>query len=72
MAGLPQAPSVYALSGNAEKAYERQKEVVDSMVENRYISEEDAEWILSEKPYPPKSSTGSLSQRNVSSQEEEE
>lgn len=72
LAGLPQAPSVYALSGNAEKAYERQKEVVDSMVENRYISEEDAEWILSEKPYPPKSSTGSLSQRNVSSQEEEE
>lgn len=51
LAGLPQAPSAYALSTNLDKAYERQQEVVDSMVENRYITEEEAQAILEEKPY---------------------
>ena len=48
LAGLPQAPSAYALSTNADKAYERQKEVVDSMVDNKYITQEQANSILEE------------------------
>lgn len=48
LAGLPQAPSAYALSTNADKAYARQKEVVDSMVDNKYITQEEANSILEE------------------------
>ena len=48
LAGLPQAPSAYALSSNADKAYARQKEVVDSMVDNQYITQDEAGSILQE------------------------
>ena len=43
LAGLPQAPSAYALSNHAEKAYIRQQEVIDSMIYNDYLTEEEAE-----------------------------
>lgn len=51
LAGLPQAPSVYALSSNADRAYERQKEVVDSMVGNGYITKEEGEQILQDSDH---------------------
>lgn len=45
LAGLPQAPSVYALSTNSDRAAERQKQVIDAMVKHDVISEEEAETI---------------------------
>ena len=43
LAGLPQAPSVYSPCGpNPELAYERQKEVLKRMVEDGYITLEEA------------------------------
>ena len=42
LAGLPNAPSVYALSNNSELSYERQKQVIAAMVKYGYISSEEA------------------------------
>lgn len=43
LAGLPQAPSAYALSTNIESAKSRQKIVLSSMVDNGIITEEELE-----------------------------
>ena len=43
LAGIPNAPSVY--SANAELAEKRQEKVIDTMVECRYITEEEGEKI---------------------------
>lgn len=51
LAGLPQAPSAYALSTHADRAYERQEEVVDSMIDNGYITEDEGELILMESDH---------------------
>lgn len=45
MAGIPNAPSVYAPTVNKELCKQRQKKVIASMVENNYISKEEANGI---------------------------
>lgn len=49
LAGVPNAPSVYAPTVNPELASQRQKQVLDRMVECEKISKEDAQEILSDK-----------------------
>ena len=46
LAGIPNAPSVYAPTVNPELAKQRQKQVMDKMIENGYLTEEEAEEIL--------------------------
>ncbi|MDO4481669.1 MAG: biosynthetic peptidoglycan transglycosylase [Bacillota bacterium] len=46
LAGLPQAPSAYALSTNREKALKRRAEVVEAMVSNNVITGEEAAQIV--------------------------
>ena len=48
LAGLPQAPSAYALSSNMDRALERQEEVVSAMVSNDVLTEEEAQALLGE------------------------
>ena len=47
LAGLPNAPSVYQLSNNSNKTYERQIMVLKAMSENGYISEDEAQKNIS-------------------------
>ncbi len=42
LAGIPNAPSVYALSNNSDLSYQRQKQVVEAMVKYEYITSEEA------------------------------
>lgn len=46
LAGLPKAPSYYALSKNYPGAKERQSEVLKAMVELNYITEEDMKTVM--------------------------
>lgn len=46
MAGIPNAPSVYAPTKNPDLARQRQEHVIRCMVENGYISEEDAKKLI--------------------------
>lgn len=46
LAGIPNAPSVYAPTKNLELAKQRQKQVLDKMVKYEYISKARAEEIL--------------------------
>ena len=46
LAGLPQAPSAYALSSNRDRALERRTEVVEAMVSNNVITREEADQII--------------------------
>ncbi|MBR1883583.1 MAG: transglycosylase domain-containing protein [Clostridia bacterium] len=48
LAGVPNAPSVYALSKNNSYIYVRQKEIVQCMVQQGYLSEEEAKYIYEE------------------------
>lgn len=41
LAGLPQAPSVYALSSNNKETYKRQEEVLKAMIKYEYISNDE-------------------------------
>lgn len=45
MAGIPNAPSVYAPTVNKNLCKQRQKKVISSMVENNYISKDEANEI---------------------------
>lgn len=45
MAGIPNAPSVYAPTVNKELCKNRQKKVISSMIDARYISKEEAEKV---------------------------
>ncbi len=45
MAGIPNAPSVYAPTANKKLCKERQKKVINSMVEYGYITQEQADQI---------------------------
>ncbi len=47
LAGIPNAPSVYSLKNNPELAKERQKTVVEAMVSEEYITQEEADEIIS-------------------------
>ena len=46
LAGIPNAPSVYAPTKNPDLAKQRQRQVADEMVRNGYLTEEEAEEIL--------------------------
>ncbi len=48
LAGIPNAPSVYAPTKNLELAKQRQKQVLDKLVKYEYISKDKAEEILEE------------------------
>lgn len=45
LAGIPNAPSVYAPTNNLDLALQRQKQVINRMVECEYLSQEEAEEI---------------------------
>lgn len=49
LAGIPNAPSVYAPTKNPELAKQRQKQVINKMIKNGYLSKEEANKILEEK-----------------------
>jgi len=46
LAGIPNAPSVYAPTKNPDLAKQRQAQVLDKMVVNNYLTEEEAEELL--------------------------
>lgn len=46
MAGIPNAPSVYAPTANPDLTRSRQEKVISSMVENGYLPEEDANKLI--------------------------
>ncbi len=46
LAGIPNAPSVYAPTKNLSLAKQRQKQVIDKMVKYEYLTEEEAKKIL--------------------------
>lgn len=46
LAGIPNAPSIYSLSKNPQLAKQRQKEVIRKMLEQEYITEDEAQAIL--------------------------
>lgn len=46
LAGIPNAPSVYQLSNNSKYTYQRQIMVINSMVENNYLSQEEANKLI--------------------------
>lgn len=46
LAGVPNAPSVYAPTKNMELTKQRQKQVINKMIEYGYLSKEEAEDIL--------------------------
>ena len=45
LAGIPNAPSVYAPTKNPDLAKERQGQVIDKMIKNNYLTEEQAKSI---------------------------
>ena len=49
LAGIPNAPSVYAPTKNLELAKQRQKQVADAMVKYGYITQEEIDKILENK-----------------------
>ena len=48
LAGVPNAPSIYAPTVNPELAKQRQKQVLNSMLQYGYISESDRSQVLEE------------------------
>ena len=46
LAGVPNAPSVYAPTVNPDLASQRQKHVLNTMVENAYITQAQADKII--------------------------
>ena len=46
LAGIPNAPSVYAPTKNPDLAKQRQNQVLDRMVKYEYITEEEKQNIL--------------------------
>lgn len=48
LAGIPNAPSVYALTNRPELAVQRQRTVVECMVDQKYLTREEADLILQE------------------------
>ena len=47
LAGIPNAPSAYSLKNNPDLAKKRQKTVVEAMVSEEYITQEEADEIIS-------------------------
>ena len=48
LAGIPNAPSVYAPTANPDLAAQRQRHVVAQMVENGYLTQEEADAIVAD------------------------
>ncbi len=51
LAGIPNAPSIYSPSVNPDLAHQRQKQVLDKMVNERYITKNDADDIVKNTVY---------------------
>ena len=49
LVGIPNAPSVYSLNNRPDLARQRQKKVIDCMVEVEYITEDERKEILGEE-----------------------
>lgn len=49
LAGIPNAPSVYAPTVNPDLAKQRQKQVMDKMIENGILTQDEADEILEEE-----------------------
>lgn len=49
LAGIPNAPSVYSPTKNPELAKQRQKQVIEKMIKNKYLTQEEADKILKQK-----------------------
>ena len=49
MAGIPNAPSAYAPTVNLELTFSRQGKVISTMVENEYITQEEADKLIEEQ-----------------------
>lgn len=45
LAGIPNAPSVYAPTKDPELAKQRQKQVINKMVKYKYLTQEEADMI---------------------------
>ncbi len=50
LAGIPNAPSVYAPTANLNLTLSRQKKVIFTMVENEYLTQEQADELLGMQP----------------------
>ena len=48
LAGIPNAPSVYAPTVNPELAKQRQKQVIEKMIDNNLLTQEEADEIIKE------------------------
>ena len=48
LAGIPNAPTVYAPTKNPELAKQRQKQVIDKMIKYKYITQEDIDKMFKE------------------------
>ena len=48
LAGIPNAPSIYSPTKNPELAKQRQKQVINQMVEHNYITQDEADEILNQ------------------------
>lgn len=48
LAGIPNAPSVYAPTKNPDLAKKRQRQVIDKMIEYGYLTREEAEGIINQ------------------------
>ena len=46
LAGIPNAPSIYAPTKNPDLAKQRQRQVMEKMIENEYLTEDEANEIL--------------------------
>ena len=49
LAGIPNAPSVYAPTKNPELAKQRQRQVMNKMIKYGYLTQEEAERIVKQK-----------------------
>ena len=49
LAGIPNAPSVYAPTKNLELAKQRQKQVINKMIEYKYLTQSEADKILKQE-----------------------
>lgn len=49
MAGIPNAPSAYAPTVNMDLALSRQRKVISTMVENKYITQEQADELIKQQ-----------------------
>ncbi len=49
LAGIPNAPSVYAPTKNPDLAKQRQRQVMEKMIENKYLTQKEASEILEQE-----------------------